>query len=456
MCIRDRVPATRLAVRVRGLRLQLQDADLDQQARHDRRGLQQRHDEQHDLHALDRRGGLDHPLQDGQRRHHAQRRRRPQQPRRLGQHGKTGEHTGGVDELDDTRERHVVREREQERDQRQAGRDQREQEAQVQAHRRLRRTGSTRLLLRGAVRDGHGEVPPPPRDYERQQNASRSAHSDDDRIELVPPLGDASTSRNATNHALSGRRGRWGVVVHRQVGRPRTNTGQPDQRLLRPAAHVRSRRRVPRCGRGPPSAEPWSGRSVAAVGHAAPLYGQHGSGGRAGHGHDVGGFRGSRAGGSSAVPRELQGEHPADTHPQPDAQAEAGDARPPQHDRRTGGQQDDPGDPPRRCGAARWRGWRFCGHEPDIAFHVGNASPRHAKGRTPVVAGPASGVVERDQPIDCMISRIRAAVSDGVLPTLTPAASRASFFACAVPAEPETMAPAWPMVLPSGAVKPAT
>jgi len=61
-----------------------------------------------------------------------------------------------------------------------------------------------------------------------------------------------------------------------------------------------------------------------------------------------------------------------------------------------------------------------------------------------------------DQPMDCMISRIRAAVSDGVLPTLTPAASRASFFACAVPAEPETMAPAWPMVLPSGAVKPAT
>ena len=53
-------------------------------------------------------------------------------------------------------------------------------------------------------------------------------------------------------------------------------------------------------------------------------------------------------------------------------------------------------------------------------------------------------------------SRARAAVSDGVLPTLTPAASRASFLAWAVPDEPETMAPAWPMVLPSGAVKPAT
>jgi hypothetical protein len=53
-------------------------------------------------------------------------------------------------------------------------------------------------------------------------------------------------------------------------------------------------------------------------------------------------------------------------------------------------------------------------------------------------------------------SRSRAAVSLGVLPTLTPAASRASFFPCAVPAPLETMAPAWPMVLPSGAVKPAT
>ena len=55
-----------------------------------------------------------------------------------------------------------------------------------------------------------------------------------------------------------------------------------------------------------------------------------------------------------------------------------------------------------------------------------------------------------------MISRISWAVADGVLPTLTPAASRASCLACAVPEEPETMAPAWPIVLPSGAVKPAT
>src|SRR5690606_9892865 len=55
-----------------------------------------------------------------------------------------------------------------------------------------------------------------------------------------------------------------------------------------------------------------------------------------------------------------------------------------------------------------------------------------------------------------MISRRRASVAVGVLPPLTPAASRASFFAWAVPAEPDAIAPAWPVVLPSGAVKPAT
>ena len=55
-----------------------------------------------------------------------------------------------------------------------------------------------------------------------------------------------------------------------------------------------------------------------------------------------------------------------------------------------------------------------------------------------------------------MISRMSSAVADGVRPTLTPAAYRASCLACAVPDEPDTIAPAWPMVLPSGAVKPAT
>ncbi len=47
------------------------------------------------------------------------------------------------------------------------------------------------------------------------------------------------------------------------------------------------------------------------------------------------------------------------------------------------------------------------------------------------------------------------AVSVGVVPTRMPRASSACFFASAVPDEPEMIAPAWPMVLPGGAVKPA-
>jgi hypothetical protein len=47
------------------------------------------------------------------------------------------------------------------------------------------------------------------------------------------------------------------------------------------------------------------------------------------------------------------------------------------------------------------------------------------------------------------------ATSVGVVPTRTPWASSVSFFACAVPEVPEMIAPAWPMVLPGGAVKPA-
>ncbi len=48
-----------------------------------------------------------------------------------------------------------------------------------------------------------------------------------------------------------------------------------------------------------------------------------------------------------------------------------------------------------------------------------------------------------------------SATSVGVVPTLMPTASSASFFACAVPLEPLMIAPAWPIVLPGGAEKPA-
>ncbi len=48
-----------------------------------------------------------------------------------------------------------------------------------------------------------------------------------------------------------------------------------------------------------------------------------------------------------------------------------------------------------------------------------------------------------------------SATAVGVWPTRTPRASSAACFAFAVPAVPETIAPAWPIVLPGGAVKPA-
>ncbi len=54
--------------------------------------------------------------------------------------------------------------------------------------------------------------------------------------------------------------------------------------------------------------------------------------------------------------------------------------------------------------------------------------------------------------------RISTAMSEtcvGVRPTRTPLDSSASALATAVPEVPETIAPAWPIVLPGGAVKPA-
>ena len=58
-------------------------------------------------------------------------------------------------------------------------------------------------------------------------------------------------------------------------------------------------------------------------------------------------------------------------------------------------------------------------------------------------------------PVYRMRSATSCATSVGVVPTWIPRASSASFFACAVPDEPEMIAPAWPIVLPGGAEKPA-
>jgi hypothetical protein len=53
-------------------------------------------------------------------------------------------------------------------------------------------------------------------------------------------------------------------------------------------------------------------------------------------------------------------------------------------------------------------------------------------------------------------SAINSPISDGLRPTRHPAFSSASILAAAVPLEPETMAPAWPIFFPGGAVTPAT
>ncbi len=52
-------------------------------------------------------------------------------------------------------------------------------------------------------------------------------------------------------------------------------------------------------------------------------------------------------------------------------------------------------------------------------------------------------------------SATSSATSEGFVAARMPAARSASLLASAVLSPPETMAPAWPIVLPSGAVKPA-
>src|SRR5690606_40583119 len=77
--------------------------------------------------------------------------------------------------------------------------------------------------------------------------------------------------------------------------------------------------------------------------------------------------------------------------------------------------------------------------------------PGHPGGR-PADAARPDGAPQRFLTTSTMSSP--AAV--GLVPTCTPAARRASIFPCAVPLPPDTMAPAWPIFLPGGAVTPAT
>ena len=112
------------------------------------------------------------------------------------------------------------------------------------------------------------------------------------------------------------------------------------------------------------------------------------------------------------------------------------------------------GDPHRRCPA--------CGCE-ETGEHCDAGSMAHQEQagiRYPDLASrccaadPSVSVVPKAQR-DETISAISSPASVGFWPTLTPAFSNASIFAAAVPFPPETMAPAWPIFLPGGAVTPA-
>ena len=136
-------------------------------------------------------------------------------------------------------------------------------------------------------------------------------------------------------------------------------------------------------------------------------------------------------------------------------------------DRRNAGQFGDVGDGHARVGD------RLGG---PAARHDPPAKPCNASARSPIPAlsyteskavGTAATVPigQRGRPrsernVSCgqraaTIAAIRSPASVGFRPTWTPAARRASILPWAVPLPPQTIAPAWPIFLPAGAVTPA-
>ena len=64
-------------------------------------------------------------------------------------------------------------------------------------------------------------------------------------------------------------------------------------------------------------------------------------------------------------------------------------------------------------------------------------------------------LVDIYEPASCMIFRMALPIWAGDFTTVTPAPSSDEILSCAVPFPPEMMAPAWPILLPGGAVSPA-
>ena len=105
-------------------------------------------------------------------------------------------------------------------------------------------------------------------------------------------------------------------------------------------------------------------------------------------------------------------------------------------------------------------------HRRGVGIERPRRSGAHVGHRQEVGCGDAAGEGDRDrshaiqttgspQPSAANASAASRAASVGLLPTRTPCCSSASFFAWAVPDEPEMIAPACPIVLPGGAWNPA-
>ena len=95
----------------------------------------------------------------------------------------------------------------------------------------------------------------------------------------------------------------------------------------------------------------------------------------------------------------------------------------------------------------------FDARDPSVA--PGFESELHAASRATTTAATAAHPAIVVGQSFATMSAMSSPHSVGFRPTLAPASRSASIFAAAVPLPPETMAPAWPIFLPGGAVTPA-
>ncbi len=96
-----------------------------------------------------------------------------------------------------------------------------------------------------------------------------------------------------------------------------------------------------------------------------------------------------------------------------------------------------------------------CGRHQLLQYDHAPDHPAHTSRRAPTPLRPLPPTADRCYSF-ATISAMSSPASVGFSPTRAPASRRASIFASAVPFPPDTIAPAWPIFLPGGAVTPAT